>query len=148
MRVVVQRVSEASVEVNGDQVAAIGPGLLVLLGVAAEDQAEDGEYLAEKVTHLRIFPDTAGKMNLNVKEIGGSVLVVSQFTLYGNVRKGRRPSFDQAAAPEHARRLYVTFLEQMRKRELPVAAGIFQAHMSVRLINEGPVTIIIDSERN
>jgi D-tyrosyl-tRNA(Tyr) deacylase len=148
MRAVLQRVSRAKVEVDGQVVGAIGPGLLVLLGIARDDTRADAEYLSDKVTGLRIFPDEAGKMNRSVQEIGGALLVVSQFTLYGDCRKGRRPSFDAAAPPEEARALYEHFVEACRKRKVPVMTGIFQASMEVELTNTGPVTIICESSKN
>ena len=146
MRIVVQRVTEARVEVDGQVTGAIEKGLVVLLGVAREDSAADAEYLADKLVGLRIFPDDAGKMNRSVAEVGGSLLVISQFTLYGDTRKGRRPSFDQAAPPELARALYEEFVRFCRARAVPVATGIFQAYMSVHLVNDGPVTLICDSK--
>jgi len=145
MRVVIQRVKHARVEVDGQVTGAIGPGLLVLLGIAKADSEGDAEYLLEKVLHLRIFPDKDGKMNLNVAEAAGSLLVVSQFTLYGDCRKGRRPSFDLAAGPQEAGRLYEYFVNIARKSTVPVETGIFQAAMQVHLVNDGPVTIICDS---
>jgi D-aminoacyl-tRNA deacylase len=145
MRVVIQRVKEARVEVDGQVTGAIAPGLLVLLGVAKTDSEKDAEYLVEKVLHLRIFPDSDGKMNRNVAEAGGSLLVVSQFTVYGDCRKGRRPSFDLAAGPQEAVRLYEYFVSAARKGNAPVETGVFQAHMQVYLVNDGPVTIICDS---
>lgn len=145
MRAVLQRVREARVEVNGSVTGSIGKGLLVLLGVAREDTTRDADYLAEKVAGLRIFPDEEGKMNRSVQEAGGAVLVVSQFTLYGDTRKGRRPSFDRAAPPEQARALYEYFVQALRARGLPVETGVFQAMMQVHLINDGPVTIICES---
>ncbi len=147
MRVVLQRVSEARVEVDGQVTGSIGRGLVVLLGIARTDTAADADYLADKTLGLRIFPDQEGKMNRSLTEVGGSLLVVSQFTLYGDCRKGRRPSFDQAAPPEQARALYERFLEAVRARQVPCAAGVFQAMMKVQLVNEGPVTIICDSPR-
>jgi D-aminoacyl-tRNA deacylase len=147
MRMVVQRVSEASVEVEGRPTGAIAHGLLVLLGIAKYDTRADADYLADKVTGLRIFADDAGKMNRSVLETGGALLVVSQFTLYGDCRKGRRPGFDLAAPPEEARALYEYFIEACRKRNVRVETGIFQASMSVRLNNEGPVTLICESEK-
>ncbi|MCC7176645.1 MAG: D-tyrosyl-tRNA(Tyr) deacylase [Bryobacterales bacterium] len=147
MRAVVQRVSEARVEVNGEVAGRIGVGLLVLLGVAKTDTRRDAEYLAGKVAGLRIFPDEAGRMNRDVMEAGGSLLVVSQFTLYGEVRRGLRPSFDAAAAPEEARILYEYFVQALRARGAPTETGVFQALMSVHLVNDGPVTILIDSVR-
>lgn len=146
MRIVLQRVKKASVEVGGETVGAIGPGLLALLGVTHSDATSDADFLAEKIVNLRIFQDEAGKMNRSVKEIGGGVLVVSQFTLYGDCRKGRRPGFDAAAPAELARRLYEYFVERVRGEAVPVATGIFQAAMEVSLINEGPVTFILDSK--
>lgn len=148
MRAVIQRVRQAIVTVNGTVTASIGCGLLVLLGVAKTDREADAEYLAAKIASLRIFPDEAGKMNRSIGEAGGALLVVSQFTLYGDCRKGRRPSFDQAAAPADAERLYEYFISQARRCNLPVQTGVFQAHMDVALINDGPVTFILDSNTN
>jgi D-tyrosyl-tRNA(Tyr) deacylase len=145
MRAVVQRVSEASVRVDGRVVGEIGPGLLVLLGVGQGDTQADAEYLADKSVNLRIFEDEAGQMNRSVLEVGGSLLVVSQFTLYGDTRKGRRPSFIDAAPPEEANRLYRHFVERARASGLPVAEGIFRALMDVALVNRGPVTLLLDS---
>jgi D-tyrosyl-tRNA(Tyr) deacylase len=145
MRVVIQRVKQARVEVDGQVTGAIGPGLLVLLGIAKTDSEKDAEYLLEKVLHLRIFPDVDDKMNRNIAEAGGSLLVVSQFTLYGDCRKGRRPSFDLAASPQEAARLYQYFVSAARKSAVPVETGVFQASMQVHLVNDGPVTIICDS---
>jgi D-tyrosyl-tRNA(Tyr) deacylase len=148
MRLVIQRVSEARVEIDSIPVGAIGPGLLVLVAVAKPDTPSDADYLVEKLLGLRIFPDETGKMNRNVIESAGSVLVVSNFTLYADTRKGRRPSFDQSAPPDLARQLYDYFVEKLRAREAPVATGIFQASMSVHLINDGPVTLICDSKES
>ena len=145
MRAVVQRVSSASVVVEGRVAGEIGPGLLVLLGVSTRDAATDAAYLAEKVAGLRIFEDADGKMNRSVADAGGAVLAISQFTLYGDVRRGRRPSFDEAARPEQARELYEAFVTQIRQRGLRCETGQFQAMMSVALVNEGPVTILLDS---
>ncbi len=147
MRAVVQRVSAASVTVEGRKVGTIGPGLLVLLGVARGDTEKDGEYLAEKLAGLRIFEDEEEKMNRSVAQIGGSILLVSQFTLYGDVRHGRRPSFTQAAPPEEANRLYEDLAQKLRDKGLTVETGQFQAHMEVSLVNDGPVTILLDSKK-
>ncbi|KJS30947.1 MAG: D-tyrosyl-tRNA(Tyr) deacylase [Desulfatitalea sp. BRH_c12] len=145
MRAVVQRVTQSSVTVNDTPVGAIGPGLLVLLGVAREDTLRDADYLAEKLCHLRIFEDEDGKMNRSLLESGGQMLVVSQFTLIGECRKGRRPSFAAAAPPELAECLYLHFAEQVRKRGITVATGQFRAMMHVSLVNDGPVTLIVES---
>ncbi|WP_298704141.1 D-aminoacyl-tRNA deacylase [uncultured Veillonella sp.] len=147
MRAVVQRVSKASVTVDGDVVGNIGQGVLVLLGVGKEDTDKDAKYLAEKIVNLRIFEDDAEKMNLSLLDIQGSVLAVSQFTLYGDVRKGRRPGFDQAAPPAEANRLYEIFVEAVKALNCPVETGVFQADMKVELINDGPVTILLDSQK-
>jgi D-tyrosyl-tRNA(Tyr) deacylase len=147
MRAVVQRVSRAKVTVNDFSVGEVGLGLLVLLGVAKEDTETDATYLAEKISGLRIFEDENGKMNRSVRDVGGSVLVVSQFTLYGDVRRGKRPSFDDAAPPEPARRIYEFFVEQIRATGLRCETGRFQEMMSVELVNEGPVTILLDSSK-
>ncbi|HXN46444.1 MAG TPA: D-aminoacyl-tRNA deacylase [Bryobacteraceae bacterium] len=147
MRVVIQRVSRARVVVNGHTTGEIASGLVVLLGVAKYDTQNDADYLAGKVTGLRIFPDDAGKMNRSVLETGGSLLIVSQFTLYGDCRRGRRPGFDLAAPADEAHALYDYFVLACRKRGAPVETGIFQASMAVELTNEGPVTIICDSEK-
>jgi D-tyrosyl-tRNA(Tyr) deacylase len=145
MRAVVERVSRAKVTVNGWISGEIGMGLLVLLGVGQEDTDSDANYLAEKIAGLRIFEDHDGKMNRSVQEVGGSVLAVSQFTLYGDVRRGKRPSFDAAAPPEHARRLYELFVERICEAGLRCETGRFQEMMQVELVNEGPVTILLDS---
>jgi D-tyrosyl-tRNA(Tyr) deacylase len=147
MRAVVQRVSRAQVAVNGEMAGKIGRGLLVLLGVGRDDGEADATYLAEKITGLRVFEDAQGKMNRSVQEVGGSVLTVSQFTLYGDVRRGKRPSFDAAAPPEKARPLYEFFVEQIRVAGLHCETGRFQEMMKVELVNEGPVTILIDSKK-
>ncbi len=146
MRAVVQRVTEARVEVEGDVVGSITGGLLVLLGVDVADTPDDADYLATKIAGLRIFSDQTGKMNLNVTQAGGGVLVVSQFTLYGDMRKGMRPSFDRAARPEIARDLYETFIQKLKKSGLYVQTGQFQASMKVTLVNDGPVTLICESK--
>jgi len=148
MRAVIQRVSRAQVAVDGEVVGQIGPGLLVLLGVGRDDTEADAIYLAEKIAGLRIFADDHGKMNRNVQEAGGSVLAVSQFTLYGDVRRGKRPSFDEAAPPETARQLYEFFVEKARATGLRCETGQFQTMMQVELVNEGPVTILLDSRKN
>ena len=149
MRLVLQRVSEASVTVGGVTVGSIRTGLVILAGVAKIDTELDADYLSDKVLGLRIFPDSSGKMNRNVVDAGGSLLVVSQFTLYGDCRKGRRPSFDQAAAPERAQALYNYFVEKLRLGPVPVETGLFQAMMEVHLVNQGPVTILMDTaDRN
>ena len=145
MRAVVQRVSRAKVTIKDWTTGEIGLGLLVLLAVGHEDTETDASYLAEKISGLRIFEDEQGKMNRSVQDVGGSVLAVSQFTLYGDVRRGKRPSFDAAAPPEHARRLYEFFVERIRAADLPCETGHFQEMMQVELVNEGPVTILLDS---
>jgi D-aminoacyl-tRNA deacylase len=146
MRAVLQRVSRAAVVIDGETVGAIERGLLVLLGVAPADTLAEAQWLAEKAAGLRIFRDEAGKMNLSVADIGGGVLVVSQFTLYGDCRKGRRPSFLDAAPPEVAVPLYEAFVNALRALGLPVATGRFGAMMQVELINDGPVTLILDTK--
>ena len=147
MRAVVQRVSRASVTVDGNIVGQIGKGLLVLLGVAQGDDEAAADYLADKTAGLRIFEDAEEKMNLSCADVGGAVLVVSQFTLYGDVRKGKRPSFDRAARPEDAKRLYEYFVSRIRAAGLQCETGTFQAMMDVELVNVGPVTILLDSEK-
>ena len=147
MRAVVQRVTRARVTVDSRVSGEIQTGLLIFLGVGREDNPESALYLAEKVANLRIFPDDAGKMNRSLVESGGSALVVSQFTLYGDTRGGRRPSYIQAASPEVASRLYEEFVRCLRAFSVSVETGIFQAHMEVELINDGPVTILLDSEK-
>lgn len=144
----VQRVSKASVTVEGSVTGQIERGLLVLLGVAQEDTRADADYLAEKITGLRIFEDADGKMNLSVVDTGGAVLAISQFTLYGDVRRGKRPSFDSAARPEEARALYEYFVEKIRSANLRCETGVFQAMMDVELVNSGPVTILLDSKKS
>ena len=147
MRAVIQRVTKASVAVEGQVVSEIGLGLLVLLAVSRNDGKPDAEYLAEKIAGLRIFEDGLGKMNLSVADAGGAVLAVSQFTLYGDVRRGKRPSFDEAARPDCALELYEYFVAEIRRRGLRCHTGEFQAMMSVSLINQGPVTILLDSSK-
>jgi D-tyrosyl-tRNA(Tyr) deacylase len=145
MRLVIQRVREARVTVNHVAAGSIGTGLLVFLGVSRTDTIEDADYLTGKLLGLRIFPDEDGKMNRNVQEAGGSLLIVSQFTLYGDCRKGRRPSFDQAAPPDQAQDLYNYFVESAKRGPVAVETGVFQAAMQVHIVNDGPVTILIDS---
>ena len=145
MRLLVQRVAKASVVVNFSTIGSIGPGFLVFVGISRIDGKEDADYLLDKLFGLRVFPDAGDKMNLNVEQAGGSLLLISQFTLYADCRRGRRPSFDQAAPPEQARLLYDYFVDQARKLPIPVETGIFQAPMQVELVNQGPVTIWIDS---
>jgi D-tyrosyl-tRNA(Tyr) deacylase len=147
MRAVVQRVSRASVTVEDHVVGEIALGLLVLLGVSTGDTQADADYLAEKIAGLRIFEDQDGKMNRSVGDAGGAVLAVSQFTLYGDARRGKRPSFDDAARPERARELYESFVARIRERGLRCETGQFQAMMSVSLVNDGPVTILLDSAK-
>jgi len=147
MRAVIQRVSRASVKVNGEFTGQIGEGLLVLLGVAHDDTDADALYLAEKVAGLRIFEDDVGKMNRSVSNVGGAVLAVSQFTLLGDVKKGKRPSFDSAARPEQARELYERFVAHVRTLGLRCETGRFQETMEVELVNNGPVTILLDSKK-
>ncbi|MCS5694868.1 D-aminoacyl-tRNA deacylase [Desulfofundulus thermocisternus] len=147
MRAVVQRVTRGAVTVNGERVAAIGPGLVVLLGVGRDDGVDDARYLAQKVARLRIFEDSQGKMNRSVLEAGGEMLVVSQFTLYGDCRQGRRPGFDRAARPEQARELYEFFVSLLRNEGLTVFTGVFGASMQVEIINDGPVTLLLDSKK-
>ncbi len=147
MRAVVQRVSRASVSVDRLVVGKIDRGLLILLGVGQSDSEADADYLAEKIAGLRIFEDENEKMNLSVLDVNGAILAVSQFTLYGDVRKGKRPSFDAAARPEHARELYEYFLTQIRAKGLRCETGVFQAMMEVELVNDGPVTILLDTEK-
>jgi D-aminoacyl-tRNA deacylase len=145
MRAVIQRVTEARVKVDGDVAGEIGAGMLVLLGVTKADTAADAAFLVDKLVNLRIFADDAGKMNRSLLDTGGAMLVVSQFTLYGDCRKGRRPSFDDAAPAEQARALYEQFVEIARRSSLRIETGVFQAHMDVSLVNDGPVTLIVES---
>jgi len=147
MRVVIQRVSAARVRVGEQTIGEIGRGLLVLLSVAPADGPKDVEYIAGKLREVRIFEDDQGKMNRSVVDVGGALLIVSQFTLHGDVRKGRRPSFDGAAPPQLARQLYEDVVRVLRDQGLRVETGAFQAHMQVELVNDGPVTILLDSER-
>jgi D-tyrosyl-tRNA(Tyr) deacylase len=145
MRALLQRVTHASVVVEGSVVGEIGAGLLILLGVAKPDTTADAAFLADKALNLRIFPDAEGKMNRSLLDTGGSLLVVSQFTLYGDCRKGRRPGFDAAAPAEQARALYESFVEIARRSGLRVETGVFQAHMEVALVNDGPVTLMLET---
>ncbi|VVS95483.1 D-aminoacyl-tRNA deacylase [Desulfoluna spongiiphila] len=146
MRAVVQRVSEGSVRVEEDVTGAIETGLMVLLGVGRGDTDKEARYLADKISGLRIFEDEAGKMNRSLEDVGGAMLVVSQFTLYGDCSKGRRPSFIDAAPPQEADELYTTFIEAVRFKGIPVETGRFQTHMQVSLTNDGPVTLIVESK--
>jgi D-aminoacyl-tRNA deacylase len=148
MRAVVQRVSRAKVTINGKITGEIGHGLLVLLGVGTDDTRADADYLADKVIGLRIFEDAGGRVNLSVANVGGAVLTVSQFTLYGDVRRGKRPSFDAAAPPQPARELYEYFVDKIRCAGLKCETGRFQEMMQVELVNEGPVTILLDSTKS
>ena len=145
MRLLLQRVSQASVTVDGNTVGSIRTGLLILAGMAKTDTEAEIDYLSDKVLGLRIFPDSAGKMNRNIVDAGGSLLIVSQFTLYGDCRKGRRPSFDDAATPLHAQALYNYLVQKLRSGPVPVETGVFQATMEVHLVNQGPVTILMDT---
>ena len=147
MRAVIQRVRRAKVGVDGRIVAEIGGGILVLLGVGRGDSSEAASYLAEKTANLRIFDDADGKMNVSLLERGGAALVVSQFTLYADVRRGRRPGFDRAAPPAEANRLYEGYIAGLKGLGIPVQTGVFQAHMILELENDGPVTILVDSEK-
>ncbi len=147
MRAVLQRVSHCSVTVDGREISRIGEGLLVYLGVGRDDTSEDAKLIADKILHTRIFPDSNGKMNLNIKDVGGQVLVVSQFTLYGDVREGRRPSFTGASEPEKARALYESVLSELTASGIVTEHGEFAAKMSVSYANEGPVTILVDTEK-
>ncbi len=148
MRAVVQRVSRAAIEIDGMNTATIGRGLVIFLGIRGGDSANDCIWMAEKIIHLRIFPDRDGKMNTSLADMGGEMLIVSQFTLYGDCRKGRRPGFSAAAPPEIAEPLYNQFIEEVKRRGIPVATGTFQTEMAVDLVNDGPVTILLDSEKN
>ena len=145
MRVVIQRVSRAEVRVEQQVEGRIGPGIVALIGIAATDTQKDADYLADKLIHLRIFSDEAGKMNLSAMDTGAGLLLISQFTLYGDCRKGRRPGFDAAAPPERAREFYLYFVERVRQSGLTTQTGVFQAHMEVELTNDGPVTFLLES---
>jgi D-tyrosyl-tRNA(Tyr) deacylase len=148
MRAVVQRVKKAAVEVDDNLTGEIGPGLLVFLGVGKNDKKEDADYLIDKIINLRIFEDDENRLNLSAVDLNKDILVVSQFTLYGDCRKGRRPSFFDAAPPKEAEKLYNYFLKQIEKTDLEIADGQFQAMMDVSLVNDGPVTILLDSKKN
>lgn len=147
MRAVVQRVARSRVLVDGRVVGEIGRGICVFLGVGNKDSERDAEWLVDKIVNLRIFEDGAGKLNLSLLETGGGILIVSQFTLYGDCRKGRRPSFTDAASPEDGRRLYEYFVEQVRLCRIEAACGVFQAHMLVEIENDGPVTLMLDTQK-
>jgi D-tyrosyl-tRNA(Tyr) deacylase len=146
MKIVLQRVREASVEVDGKVAGKIGPGVCLLVGIEKGDSEQDAQYLAKKAVELRIFPDKEGKMNLSLQDVGGEVLAVSQFTLAGSVRKGRRPSFDKAEAPEEAERLFHYLIDLIRQRQIKVETGVFQEMMDVHLVNDGPVTFFLQSK--
>ncbi|MTI82934.1 MAG: D-tyrosyl-tRNA(Tyr) deacylase [Firmicutes bacterium] len=147
MRAVIQRVTGGSVDVEGITVGAVGSGMVILLGVGKEDSEHDVDYLVEKIINLRIFEDDAGKMNLSLMDVQGEALVVSQFTLYGDCRKGRRPNFSEAASPEQGEELYNKFIKALQDRSVKVATGTFRAYMSVKILNDGPVTLILDSSK-
>ncbi len=146
MRVIIQRVKSAKVQIDSDITAAVATGLLLLLGIAKTDKKEHADYLIDKIAGLRIFADDEGKMNRDIRQAHGSLLIVSNFTLYGDVRRGRRPSFDLAAPPAEARLLYDYFVEKARLTGIPVETGSFQAHMLVELENDGPITLLLDSD--
>jgi D-tyrosyl-tRNA(Tyr) deacylase len=145
MRLILQRVREARVEVESEVVGQIGPGLLVLVGIGKDDGEHDAKHLAEKLVHVRIFEDEQGKMNRSLLDTGGGILAVSQFTLYGDLSKGRRPSFERAAPPEQAETLFQCFVAELKKHTPQVATGRFRAHMHVHLVNDGPVTLLVES---
>ncbi len=147
MRAVIQRVKEARVKVSGEEISRIGRGFLVLLGVSREDTSEDLAYLARKIANLRIFEDEAGKLNRSIKDIGGEILLVSNFTLYGDCRKGNRPSFDKAASLKEAEKLYLALASRLEEEGIPVKLGRFRAMMEVELVNDGPVTLLLDSRK-
>ncbi len=148
MRAVVQRVKHARVEVAGEMTGRIETGLVVFLGIGKSDTSADVEWIVHKIVNLRIFPDADGKMNLSVRDAGGGILLISQFTLFGNCRKGHRPSFDDAADPETARMFYDLAVEMARRQHVPVATGVFAAHMDITAIHDGPVTILLDSKQS
>ena len=147
MRAVIQRVSSASVTANSEITGAIGPGLLVLLGIHKDDGDPEIQWMADKITNLRIFDDKKGKMNRSLIDTGGAMLIVSQFTLYGDCRKGRRPGYSNAAPPDKAKSQYLQFIDTVKQREIVTASGKFQAHMNVELVNDGPVTLLLDSSK-
>lgn len=147
MRIIVQRVSNSSVSVEGETVGKIDKGIMALIGVTHEDTSKDVDYMVEKVVNLRIFEDEDGKLNKSLIDVGGDLLAVSQFTLYGDCRKGRRPGFSQAAKPDFADKLYIEFVEKARKKGVKVETGKFQTHMMVSLVNDGPVTLLLDSTK-
>lgn len=147
MRAIIQKVSKASVVVENEKVSEIGPGFMVLLGVKDTDDKDDLAYIKKKISNLRIFEDDDEKMNLSLKDVGGEILVVSQFTLYGDARKGNRPSFTQSAKADKAKEYYEILIDELKEEGFNVKTGIFQTHMQVSLVNDGPVTIILDSER-
>ncbi len=147
MRAVVQRAKLGSISIAGKEISRIDAGLVVLLGVGQGDKEEDARYLAEKIVNLRIFEDEAGKMNLSLQDVGGEILAVSQFTLYGDCRSGRRPGFSQAATPDEAVKLYQYFIEEIKNKGIAVSTGVFQEHMLVTIGNDGPVTLLLDSSK-
>lgn len=147
MRVVIQRVKEAKIEVDGNVVGSIGKGLLIYLGIGKDDSEKDVEFIADKLVNLRIFPDENDKMNLSILDVEGAILLVSQFTLYGDCRKGRRPGFDLAGEPQTAEKLYEMTIRAIRQKGIPVETGVFAAHMDVTSINDGPVTFLLDSKK-
>jgi D-aminoacyl-tRNA deacylase len=148
MRAVIQLVKQASVRVNDELISSINNGLLVLLGISEKDTEKDAQYMLNKIIGLRIFADNKDKMNLSVKDVNGEIMIVSQFTLYGDCRKGKRPSYSKAASPAKARKLYEYFLTELAREQIETATGIFKEMMEVSLINNGPVTIMLDSEKN
>ena len=148
MRAVIQRVDKASVSVDGNVVGSVGAGMVVFVGVEKDDSQKDIAYVAEKIAGLRIFEDSSGKMNLSIKDTGGEVLAISQFTLYGDCRKGRRPSYTRAAGGDFARRCYESFIAEIAERGIPIRTGVFGATMNVHIVNNGPVTLLVDSSRD
>lgn len=148
MRAVIQRVTEASVSVNGKVVSSVGPGMVVFLGIEKDDSEKDIAYVAEKVSGLRIFADSSDRMNLSIEDTGGEILIISQFTLYGDCRKGRRPSYARAAGGDFAKRFYELFIAKLTERGISVKTGVFGAHMNVHMANCGPVTLLVDSSKD